>query len=215
MAEIGRWNKHKFEVSPSVIRSFTDLQIKGASETEEKESDGEKYVSRKNAKPIEVSFTIRLFAMVGCDVQSEAVAFVGEARAGKKDYFYLGNQKLFAHQLMLTDATVSQVEIGPGGKWISANVQVTMKQCNKATSTSTASAGTGGSGGGGNSSGSSKQTVSQTKITAIKTVASALSTATTAATTSALATIGKITAAAKAASTGKGGAGGKVVAMLR
>ena len=223
MAEIGRWNNHKFEVSPSIIRSFTDLQIKGSSETEDKESGGEKYVSRKNAKPIEVSFTIHLHAMLGCDVQSEAVAFVGEARAGKKDYFYLGNQKLFTYQLMLTDATISHVEIIPGGKWASANVQITMKQCDNPSGSGGSSGG--GSSGGGSSSGgggtSGKKTVTPTKTTTAKTVASALTTATKTAVSAGLAAIKKITNAAKKASASKttgaasGGGGAKRVALIK
>ena len=51
MPEVGKWNSHTFVVSPNVIRSFTGLTIKGSSETEDKESGNQKYVSRKNGKP--------------------------------------------------------------------------------------------------------------------------------------------------------------------
>uniref|UniRef100_UPI00266FE977 hypothetical protein n=1 Tax=uncultured Bilophila sp. TaxID=529385 RepID=UPI00266FE977 len=129
MAEIGRWNGHKFEVSSSLIRSFTGLQIKGSSETEDKESGNQKYVSRKNGKPVEVSFTIHLNARFGCDVRSEAMSLVSEAIAGKKDYFYVGNKKLVTCQLMLVDATVREIGLVNSGTWTQADVQVTMKQC--------------------------------------------------------------------------------------
>ena len=156
MAEIGRWNGHKFEVSSSLIRSFTGLQIKGSSETEDKESGNQKYVSRKNGKPVEVSFTIHLNARFGCDVRSEAMSLVSEAIAGKKDYFYVGNKKLVTCQLMLVDATVREIGLVNSGTWTQADVQVTMKQCSKND---------GNSGGG---SGSGKTSVKKTSTTTTK-----------------------------------------------
>lgn len=156
MAEIGRWNGHKFEVSSSLIRSFTGLQIKGSSETEDKEDGSQKYVSRKKGKPVEVSFTIHLNARLGCNVRSEALKFVSEARAGKKDYFYVGNKKLVTCQLMLTDATVKEIGLINKGTWTQADVQVTMKQCSKND----------GASGGGN--GSKKVSVKKTSTTTTK-----------------------------------------------
>ena len=58
MPEVGKWNSHTFVVSPNVIRSFTGLTIKGSSETEDKETGGQKYVSRKSGKPAEISLTV-------------------------------------------------------------------------------------------------------------------------------------------------------------
>lgn len=162
MAEIGRWNGHKFEVSSSLIRSFTGLQIKGSSETEDKEDGSQKYVSRKKGKPVEVSFTIHLNARLGCNVRSEALKFVSEARAGKKDYFYVGNKKLVTCQLMLTDATVKEIGLINKGTWTQADVQVTMKQCSKNDG---ASGGGSGSVGGG---GSKKVSVKKTSTTTTK-----------------------------------------------
>ena len=153
MAEIGRWNGHKFEVSSSLIRSFTGLQIKGSSETEDKEDGSQKYVSRKKGKPVEVSFTIHLNARLGCNVRSEALKFVSEARAGKKDYFYVGNKKLVTCQLMLTDATVKEIGLINKGTWTQADVQVTMKQCSKNDGASGGGSGSGGGGGGGGGNG--------------------------------------------------------------
>lgn len=163
MAEIGRWNGHKFEVSSSLIRSFTGLQIKGSSETEDKESGNQKYVSRKNGKPVEVSFTIHLNARFGCDVRSEAMSLVSEAIAGKKDYFYVGNKKLVTCQLMLVDATVREIGLVNSGTWTQADVQVTMKQCSKNDGNSG-----GGSGSGSGSSGSGKTSVKKTSTTTTK-----------------------------------------------
>lgn len=168
MAEIGRWNGHKFEVSSSLIRSFTGLQIKGSSETEDKESGNQKYVSRKNGKPVEVSFTIHLNARLGCNVRSEALKFVSEARDGKKDYFYVGNKKLVTCQLMLTDATVKEIGLINKGTWTQADVQVTMKQCSKNDGASGGGSGSGGGGGGGGGNGSKKVSVKKTSTTTTK-----------------------------------------------
>lgn len=136
MAEIGRWNGHRFEVTPSVIRGFTGLQIKGSSETEDKTKSKQKYVTRKNGKPAEVSLTINLNAMLGCNVRAEAMAFIDDAEAGKKDYFYVGNAKLLTCQLMLVDASIKEIDIAAGSVWRKADVALTMKQCSKFGATS-------------------------------------------------------------------------------
>lgn len=162
MAEIGRWNGHKFEVSPSLIRGFTGLQIKGSSETEDKESGNQKYVSRKNGKPVEVSMTIHLNARLGCDVRSEAAKFISEAMSGSKDYFYIGNKKLVSCQLMLTDATVKEVGLIGNGTWTQADVQITMKQCSKNDGTTSASSSSS------SSSGSKKASTKKTSTTTTK-----------------------------------------------
>lgn len=131
MGVIGRWGGYTFEVSPSVVRSFSDLSIKGSSETEEKESGGEKYVARKSGKPSEVSMTVQLHAMLGCNVRAEAMGFVEDATNGKRDYFYVGSGKLFVPSMMLTEASVSKVVMSPDGTWLSADVKLTLRQCEK------------------------------------------------------------------------------------
>lgn len=158
--EMGRWNGHKFVISPKKIYSFTGLQVKGSSELKDKKDSGQGKVARKGGNPTEVSMTIPINAFTGCDVRAEAMAFVNEARAGKKDYFYVGSKKLVSCKLMLTDATVKEVEITAKGKWKYAEVQVTMKQCNKggkssSSGSSSKSKSSGSSGSSGRSSGSS------------------------------------------------------------
>lgn len=132
MAETGKWYKHTFEVSESVIRGFSGLQIKSSSETEEKNAKKQKYVVRKNGKPFEVSLTVTLHAGLGNDVRTEAMAFLEEARTGASDYFYVGEEKLLPYKLILADATVKDCEISPTGQWVKAVVSLTMKQAQKA-----------------------------------------------------------------------------------
>lgn len=131
MAETGRWNGHIFEVSPSLIRGYTDLTIKGGSETKEKESSKEKYVTRENAKAVEVTLTAVLNSMTGSSVRADAESFLSDATKGASDYFYIGDKKLVTCQLMLTDANIEQIDIGPSGRWNSASVKLTFKQASK------------------------------------------------------------------------------------
>lgn len=183
MPIIARWNGHKFEISPSVIRGFTDLQVKGSCETEEKTSGGEKYVKRKNTQPFELSLTAHLNSFVGCDVRKEAIDLVIEARWGKSDYFYVYEThtttgfnnfrtsstmiaKIIEIKLMLTSATVTKVVVAPSGEWIAADVQLTLKACAVSDGNSvnkTPGVGTGGGSGGG--SGYTKTSVKSTTTT--------------------------------------------------
>lgn len=175
--EMGRWNGHKFIVSPKLIYSFEGLQIKGSSEMKEKKETEQGTVARKGSNPTEISMTIPLNAYTGCDVRKEALAFVSEAKAGKSDYFYVASKKLVSCKMMLTDATVKEVQITATGKWKYAEVQVTMKQCSKGDgfmggSSSSSDGGSGGgggsSGGGGYSGGSNKISVNNSSPTTTK-----------------------------------------------
>lgn len=170
MAEIASWNGHSFTVSPKLIRGFTGLTIKGSSETEDKTSDGQKYVSRKNSNPSEITLTAELNALTGCDVKNEALKFVDEARSGAKNYFYMGGKKLITCQLMLTEASVSETTIAPNGTWISCKVKLTMKQCAKydGSSSSSSPSSSSSSSGSGSSSGSKKTSTKKTSTTTTK-----------------------------------------------
>lgn len=165
MAEIGSWNGHSFTVSPTLIRGFTGLTIKGSSETEDKTSSSQKYVARKNSKPSEIALTVELNALTGCDVKNEALKFVDEARSGSKGYFYMGGTKLVACQLMLTEASVSETTIAPNGKWVNCKVKLTMKQCAKYDGTSSSSLSSASSS---SSSSSSKKTSTKKTSTSTK-----------------------------------------------
>lgn len=144
MAEVGRWNGFTFLVSPTLIRGFIGLTIKGACETKDKAQNKQQYVTRKRGKPSEVSLTVVLSAALGSDVRSEALNLVKSASEGAKDYFYVGDSKLLACKLMLVDATVKEAVVGSGVTWVSAQVQLTMKQCDKSGGSPE-----GGGGGGG------------------------------------------------------------------
>ena len=165
--EIGRWNNHIFKVDKKSIRGFKDLQIKGATETEDKVGSNQKFVSRKNSKPTEISLTAILSKQFGCDVQKEAMQFVADAYNGCNDWFYVGKSKLATYKLMLTEANVKDIVITPKGKWLSCSVALTLKQCTqkngstagvveKSGSDDHDSGGGGGGGGGGSKKKSTK-----------------------------------------------------------
>ena len=208
MAETGSWNVHVFTVSPTLIRGFTGLTIKGASETSTKTASKQQYLARKAGKPVEVAITVELNAMTGCDVRGEALAFIAEARDGKKNYFYVGSKKLVPCQLMLTEASVEETHIAPGGTWVSARVKLSMKQASKNDGSSS-----GGSSGKKKTTkkASVKKSTSATKkpttstsivskvVSAVKATVSAVSSAFQ----KAQATVKKVVAAAKAASKAK------------
>lgn len=130
MAEIASWNGRKFTVSPALIRGFSGLSLRGSSDTEDLTSGGEKYASRKNSQPIELSLTAELSVFTGCDVRTEALAYITDAQNGATDYFYVGGKKVVACKLMLTDAAIADVSIAPNGTWTSCKVNLTLKQAN-------------------------------------------------------------------------------------
>ena len=198
----GKWNSHTFVVSPNVIRSFTGLTIKGSSETEDKETGGQKYVSRKSGKPAEISLTVLLSALTGNDVRNEALAFVDEARRGSQGYFYVGGKKLVTCQLMLTDASISETQIASNGVWVGCKVQLTFKQSGKYDGESGGSSSGGGSSGG--SSGGSKKSSVKKKTTTSNGILSAVKGAVTGAISAVkkvAGAVGAITGISKAVST--------------
>lgn len=166
MATIANWNGHTFEISPNLIRGFTDFTIKGSCETTTKNSNKQKYEEHKYGESPQIGMTIGLNAMTGVtDVFSEALEFVKEATDGACAYFYMGTKKLIPAKLILVSAEVTEVVHMPGEgcKWISCDVKVSFKQGTKND----------GGGSGSGSNGSNKTSVKSTSAIA-KTAANGL-----------------------------------------
>lgn len=201
MAEIGSWKGHTFTVTPTLIRSFSGLTIKGSSETEDKTSSSQKYVSRKNSNPSEISLTVELNALTGCDVKKEALKFVNQAHNGAKDYFYLGGKKLIACQLMLVEASVTETVIAANGTWTSCKVKLVMKQCAKydGTGVENNNPSSGGSSPG-SGSGGTKKTSTKTASSLVSKVATAVKTAATAVATGIKNVVSKVSSVVSAVS---------------
>lgn len=158
MGLMGSWHGFNFEVSPSVVRGFTGLTIKGGSETEDKVSEKQKYVERKNSSVTEISMSVGLNTYLGCNVRDEAIAFIDTAMEGASNYFYVGGKKLVCYKLMLTQAEIAETMIAPNGTWVSCRVNLTFRQCEKNGNLPPVSSG--GSGEKGGTSTSKKKTVS-------------------------------------------------------
>lgn len=166
--ETGRWHGHIFVVSPDMIRSFTDLQIKAGVDLDTSDEESAGYATFKNSKPKEINLTVHFNAHTGCDVRKEVIDFVNDAGTGTTDYLYIGGQKLVTEALMLISATTSQVVISSGNTWVSAQVALSFKQSEGGIAgASNSGNGAGSSGGGGGAgysggySGSNKTTVAQ------------------------------------------------------
>ena len=166
MATIANWNGHTFEVSPNLVRGFTELSIKGGCETTTKNSSKQKYEERKYGEGMDITLNAHLNALSGVtDVMSEAMAFVQEANEGASDYFYMGTVKLVAAKLLLKGAEITEIETmpGKGDRWISCSVKLTFKQGSKNDSGSGSSGSSGG--------GSRKKSVRTTGVKATATAA--------------------------------------------
>lgn len=144
------WGHSRFFVTPTWVRSFTNLQISSSTQTEDEESGGTKYVKKKNDGGYEMKLTAILDKRLGeTDVRAEAMRLAEDARTGAKDYVYNHGKKLFSHMMMGTGATIKNIVAAPNGTWISCEVDITLKQCSKGSGS-----GGGGGGGGGGGSGS-------------------------------------------------------------
>jgi len=144
MAKIGNWGGHNFEVKKRLARSFTDLTVKGGSETENKVNNKQEFAVRKAGKPLEIGMTVVLDSRLGVDAQADALKLIDQARNGHKSYFYLDGKKLTPCQLMLTSASADNILLTASGEWVSTEVKLTFMQCSK----NDGSAGTVSSGGG-------------------------------------------------------------------
>lgn len=157
-----RWNELEFYVKPTDIIGVGDISIAGSCETEDKEGGGEKYASHKAAKPIEFTMKVTLNTYLTNNVQQKALEMVRISTLGRKDYIYMGKDKLFPCRFMLASAKAQNVKIAAGVKWVSCDVDLVFRQCSKydgteAPAPAASGGGSGRSGSGG--TGRKKQTV--------------------------------------------------------
>lgn len=138
-----RWDSLDFHVKPNDIIGVKGISITGSCETEEKESGGEKYTSRKAAKGIEFSMTAMLNAYLTNGVKSKALEMVRIATEGRSGYLYMGTRKLLPSRFMLTSAKVQNITIAAGGEWVSCEVALTFKQASKIDGSDTPAASSG------------------------------------------------------------------------
>lgn len=139
-----QWYDVPFYANANEVRGFTEFSISGSVETEEKESDGTKYVSKKNSKGYEVGITAFFDRRLGIkDVKEEAMRLTYHAATGQTGYLYAQGRKLVTSALMLTNANVSNVIMSPNGTWISCEVAMTLKTSGKLDGTAVKTGGGG------------------------------------------------------------------------
>lgn len=127
-----KWHDVEFYANAQQVRGLTDFSISGSVETEDKEAGGTKYVSKKNSKGYEGSITAFFDKRLGIDsVKDEAMKLVNYAANGQTGYLYAQDSKLVPCSLMLTSGKASKVIMTPAGVWISCEVTLTLKTCEK------------------------------------------------------------------------------------
>lgn len=137
MSTIARWGDIKFQVTKKEAVLFENLKFSAGTETENKVTNGQQYVTRKNGKAAEMSLTIYFSAAMGINVKGEVKRLMAAAQQSKQAYFYLKGAKLFGFKLMLVNADTEETIIAPSGRMISAKVNVSFKQCDSAKLTKT------------------------------------------------------------------------------
>ena len=137
-----------FEIAETATL-FDDLKISGECAVEENTSGTAQYVSRKNGKAGQVSFTAILNAALGADVRKTALEFEAAARYGQTGTLVVGEEALLPYEMMLTKAEISEIVISPTGKWVSAKAALTLRQAGTDGKESYGEDGGAGGGGGG------------------------------------------------------------------
>lgn len=157
--QLAKWGGKTFEVSASTVKSFKDLSYGIDLETEDKESNHQKYATKKNRKARTVSVKMPLMHSLGVNVRTETEWWMEQANTFAEDYFYLADtgaamKKLFECKMMLTKVAVSDVDMAPNGTMLHAMLALTFTQ-SALLDGEQATGGDGGDGGGGEGSGGS------------------------------------------------------------
>lgn len=130
----GEWGDFSFHVESGSIISVKDISLSVSIETEDKtaKKTKEKYVSKKNRNPAEITMTGIFSKLLGVDdVRAKSWELMNTIRLGRKGYLYMGDSKLIAPMVMGTNAKIGKLEIDPGGSWSYCEVSITFKQCSK------------------------------------------------------------------------------------
>lgn len=201
MKELAQWAGFRFWIDAGSALLFDKLKISAEMETEEQEDQGQKYVTGKSGKPVEVSMNVILNAKLGIDVQAACMEFLEAAKTGQSGALYMAGKRLLPFEIMMTKASTEEIQIAPGGIWVAANVAVTFRQSENGTIL-------GGviervvQNGGGGSGGKTAKDFADSAMDKLKQVASDVKSGAQTVNTSLLATVATIAGAAKTVSSG-------------
>lgn len=127
-----QWHDVEFYANARQVNGFSEFYISSSIETEDKESGGTKYVSKKNSKGYEAGLKAYFDKRLGVsDVKAAAMKLIEYGANGQTGYLYAQGKKLVSSSLMMTSAKAENVVMTPKGAWISCEVVITMKTCSK------------------------------------------------------------------------------------
>lgn len=129
--ELVQFRDFVFEVTPNKIQSFQQWTITGQADTEEKETDKQKYVSLKGRGVAQMELTAVLNYFAGADVQKTVLDMVEAANAGAEGYVYFTGKKLFTYKMMLVKAEAKTIQIAANGLMTYAEVSLSFRQSTK------------------------------------------------------------------------------------
>lgn len=126
--DIVRFADAVFQVTPSTIRAVESLKITAETDTNNASANQQAYVTKKEGKPAQITFTVFLSASLGVDVEADLERLLEYARDGRQDYLLIGGRKIIGSLFMLTKCEATDIAMTPGGMLSSCKVNLTMKQ---------------------------------------------------------------------------------------
>lgn len=121
----------KLDTTENCAKLISELELSTDSDTDDKNAGKDGYIKYKNAKAAEVTLTVILDAGFGCDVRKETLTLIAAARTGDAHPLYLDGEKLMPWEMILTEAEATETQIGLGGEWVHAEVELTFQQGGK------------------------------------------------------------------------------------
>ena len=121
----------KLDTTANCAKPISELELSTDADTEDKNAKKDGYIKYNNAKAAEVTLTVILDAGFGCDVRKETLVLITEARTGSLHTLYLDGEKLTPWKMILTEAEATEIQIGLGGEWVHAEVELTFRQGGK------------------------------------------------------------------------------------
>lgn len=117
-----------FHISADTALLYDKMKMSAEMETEDKTEGEQNYVSIKNGKAVQITFSVFLEAALGMDVKEYIKRLLHSAQRGIKNYLYISGEKIFPFLMMMVKAEADNIQKAPSGAWISATVNLTMKQ---------------------------------------------------------------------------------------
>lgn len=123
MQKMAKWGKHSFSISSKKALSFEDFQTSA----EEKKKDSES--KKKKLELEEVSFTFRCVKAVGVDPLNEYYSWRDDI--GKSNQLYIHGKKWKTNKMKLKKVSISGVLHDDTGRFLAADIAVTLQEINR------------------------------------------------------------------------------------